>query len=82
MATTVIRFTNNFSDDTKGTVTVGPIESTVVNLANIRTQVKAFNERIADTDTGVNKLMQGQYGGDWQNIGEVRLTTTTITYIS
>lgn len=82
MSTTVIRFTNDFSDDTNGTVSIGPVDSSAINLNNIRTSVRNFNAQIAATDTGVCKLMQGKYGGDWQRISEVRLTTTNRVYVN
>lgn len=83
MATVVLKFTNDFSDDTTGTITVGPIDATAsgLNPTTIKTRVKAWNAQLA-TDTTKAALMQGKYGGSWQRISEVRATTTNRIYLT
>lgn len=83
MATVVLKFTNDFSDDTTGTITVGPIaaDATGLNVETIKTRVKAWNAQLA-TDTSKAALMQGKYGGSWQRISEVRATTTNRIYLT
>ena len=81
MATSVIRFTNSFSDETTGTVDVGPVDTSALSVNTIRANVKAWNERLA-SDTATTQLMQGKYGGNWNRISEVRITTTNRTYIT
>lgn len=76
MATTEVKYTAKFADDTTQDITIGTFATNYSGLSSIKNNVIAFNESFT-TETG--KLMTSKYGNDWVGISRARIITTNIT---
>ena len=77
-AETKIAFQNVFADDSKSTITINNIKKSNLNLNDIETKVKAFNEAQGGT---LATKMKSKNGFNWVGISKVTVTTTDRTYI-
>lgn len=83
MATSIISFTNEFSDGTKASLNVGPVDTSAVSVQTIKSRVRSVNNDLANSDTSVyGAYMAGKYGGNWSRISEVKITTTNRIYLT
>lgn len=78
MKVTKLEFTNVFADDTNLKVNVTDINPDNLNVTNIQTQVKAFNEASGGT---LADKMKSKNGFNWIGIKRVRVITTDTEYI-
>lgn len=78
-STSMIQFKNQYEDETTSNLSVGPIDSTALNIEQLRTKVKAFNAEIGTNGFATKLVSKG--GAPWRGISAVTITTTEREYI-
>lgn len=87
MATTTISLTNQFEDNTKLTVTIGPVASNASAIINLKENIQTFNDSAqrATIDEGryanFPSIFTSDTGSKWQKISAATITTTDREYI-
>lgn len=75
MATTDVRYTLGFEDDTQQDVTIGPFDPSKITGA-VKTKTITFNNNFT-SDTA--NLLLSKYGNKWRGIDRLRVITTEVT---
>lgn len=77
-ATTVIKITNEFADDTRQSISVGPIDAMKLS-PTLKDDIIAFNASMQSA--GYGSYLQSKAGADWVGISAVQIVTTDRQYI-
>lgn len=77
-ATTNIKITNEFADNTTQAITIGPVETTKLN-PTLKEDIIAFNSSMQSA--GYGSYLQSKAGADWVGISAVEIITTDRQYI-
>lgn len=77
-ATSTFKITNEFADETRNTISIGPIDTTKLN-PNLKADVIGFNNSM--TQNGYGSYLQSKAGANWVGISRLQMVTIDRNYI-
>ncbi len=83
--TATVKYTNNFTDGTSYSLTLGTFDPESLDAESIKAGVIEFNQKMGDPTypdfADYPNLMLSKTGATWQRIGRVQITTSARQYL-